>query len=170
MTPLGATPHAPEVLAQAADLLDGLGLRWWLSAGTALGIHRDGALIPHDTDLDIGVLGGEELHPAVEAAFFGVGGSELRFMPWQRAFTVRGVIVDIYIFRRDGDLLVCDTECGRMSKPARLFDQFEMVEFSGRRYPMPSPAEDYLQVRYGPNWRIPRAEKRPWAEDAANLT
>src|SRR5690348_12103009 len=30
--------------------------RWWLEAGTCLGLHRDSDFIQHDSDLDFGIL------------------------------------------------------------------------------------------------------------------
>ena len=38
------------------DILNDIGLKYWLDAGTLLGIIRDGDLIPWDYDADIGIL------------------------------------------------------------------------------------------------------------------
>jgi phosphorylcholine metabolism protein LicD len=163
-------PHATEVLSAGADLLDGLGLRWWLSAGTALGVVRDGALIPHDTDLDVGVLDDPPgVLDRVHLTFAAAGWSSVRTMPYQAAYSSRGVILDVYAYRRDGDQLVADTECGRLAKPARLFDPLTWLPFAGRLYPLPTPPDEYLQVRYGPGWRTPAAAKGPWQHETAAL-
>lgn len=170
MTPLSALPHALDVLAAGADLLDDLDVRWWLSSGTALGAWRDGALIPHDTDLDVGVLDGPQVPPLLDAAFTAAGFVSVRRMPYQLAYRLRDVIFDMYLFRREAAELAADTDCGRLAKPARLVDDLASVELAGRRYPIPNPPEEYLRIRYGPGWRTPTRVKRPWAEDAANLT
>lgn len=169
MTPLRDLPHALEVLAAGADLLDDLGLRWWLSSGTALGAYRDGELISHDTDLDVGVLGNADDLKAIDGGFSAAGFTSVRVMAYQRAYSLRGVIFDIYLFTRAGDLLVVDTDCGRMTKPARLVESLAWVELGGREYPIPNPPDEYLRIRYGQGWRTPAAGKRPWSEDAANL-
>lgn len=166
---LGDCPHAPEVLAAGADLLDGLGVHWWLSSGTALGIHRDGGLIPWDTDLDVEVLDGPGLLDTIDTAFRRSGFQSARMMPYQRAYRSRGVVFDIYAYRRDGEDLVVDTEHGRMAIPSRLVERPARVEFVGHVYPMPHPVEEYLTVRYGPDWSTPTRAKRPWQYDAANL-
>jgi phosphorylcholine metabolism protein LicD len=167
---LADTPHAAEVLAAGADLLDGLGLWWWLSAGTALGVVRDGRLIPHDTDLDVGVLDDPPgVLDRVHLAFAAVGWAPARTMPYQRAYTSRGVIFDVYAYRRSGDQLVADTDCGRLAKPAGLFDPLAWLPFAGRLYPLPSPPAEYLQVRYGPGWRTPTRSKGPWQAETAAL-
>lgn len=169
MTALGDCPHAPEVLAAGADLLDGLGVHWWLSSGTALGVHRDGGLIPWDTDLDVEVLDGPGLLDTIDTAFRGGGFEPVRAMPYQRAYRSRRVVFDIYAYRRAGDELVADTEHGRLTTPSRLVEHPARVEFADRVYPMPNPVEEYLTVRYGPDWSTPRRSKRPWHHDAANL-
>jgi phosphorylcholine metabolism protein LicD len=163
-------PHATEVLAAGADLLDGLGVHWWLSAGTALGVVRDGRLIPHDTDLDVGVLDDPPgVLDRVHLAFATAGWVLARLMPYQRAHLSRGVIFDVYAYRRDGDRLVADTDCGRLSKPAHLFAELTWLEFAGRCYPLPSPPSEYLEVRYGPGWRMPAGTKGPWQAETAAL-
>jgi phosphorylcholine metabolism protein LicD len=46
-----------EVLAHWTEVADELGITWWADYGTLLGAVRNGGLIPHDKDLDIGMLG-----------------------------------------------------------------------------------------------------------------
>ena len=45
--------NAIPILQKGCEVLENLGLKYWLSAGTLLGIHRDKKLIDHDTDIDI---------------------------------------------------------------------------------------------------------------------
>mgnify|MGYP001030261023 CR=1 FL=1 len=42
-----------------AKTLTDLNAKWWLDAGNLLGAYRDGKMIAHDTDFDIGVLATE---------------------------------------------------------------------------------------------------------------
>lgn len=166
---LADQPQAVEVLAEGARLLDMLKVHWWLSAGTALGVYRDGCLIPWDNDLDVGVREDPGVFDLLDKTFPPSGFESLRSTPYQRAYTRRDVVFDIYVYRVEGDLLVAHTEHGRLVKPARLISELAYVEFGGESYPMPSPPEDYLRVRYGDDWRTPRASKRNWIEDAAHL-
>ena len=48
-------PHAGEVLKLGVEKLE----NYWVSAGTALGLYREGDLIEGDTDLDIEMVGFE---------------------------------------------------------------------------------------------------------------
>ncbi len=45
-----------ELLCATADLLERESIDYWIEAGALLGSQRDGALIPWDGDLDIGVM------------------------------------------------------------------------------------------------------------------
>jgi len=43
------------MLLKTIDILNEKGFKYWLEAGTLLGIFRDGDLIPWDYDADIGI-------------------------------------------------------------------------------------------------------------------
>ena len=40
--------------------------------------------------------------------------------------------------------------------PARLFARLQEATIDGTKYLVPSPAEDYLQFKCGPEWRTPK--------------
>ena len=162
-------PQAAEVLAAGAGILDDLGAHWWLSSGTALGIYRDGRLIPHDNDLDVGVLDAPELRGRIVAALRRAGADVFVDQPCQVASRLRDVVFDVRIFYRVEDQLVTDTEFGQMRKPARLVADLVTVEFDGRSYPLPNPPDEYMAVRYGPDWRTPKTSKGLWTHEAHNL-
>lgn len=165
--PLAEKPQAKDVLRAAAEVLDGLGVKWWLSAGTALGFHRDGGFIAHDTDIDVGVEG---LDPNLVKAFLDAGFVEYRFdQDFQRAFSKNDVIFDIYIFQKEGSKMVSKTAVGRIVKPYKLFTHLDLLLFDNKLYPVPSPIERYLEVRFGKTWRIPQTSKGNWMDDAACL-
>src|SRR6185503_20920991 len=109
-------------MAQAANVLDRLA-PWWVASGTALGLVRDGGLIPHDTDIDFEMLGepGSSWLDVVEAELLAAGFTRTRRTPFQRAVTMADVVVDVTFWYVDGDDLVCDHDWGQMRQPARLF-------------------------------------------------
>ena len=45
-----------ELLCSTADLLERESIEYWMEAGALMGSERDGALIPWDGDLDIGMM------------------------------------------------------------------------------------------------------------------
>lgn len=155
-------------------MLDSLGIRFWLSAGTALGLYRDGDFIPHDTDLDIGTLEITGRFDEMDRAFDEAGFSRLEAThpsltdKFQRAYLFLGVLFDIYSYTREGDTIVAYTDSGKLVKPYGLFEDLNGVRFRGRAYPLPDPIEDYLEMRYGPDWRTPKTQKDAWTVDAAS--
>lgn len=153
-----------SVLKQGWDLLDGYHV--WLSAGTALGLYRDGRHIPHDTDIDLGIL-----------CQWGDGITDL--LPWsllrrmtyeghtmQLAYVKDRIIFDVYFFYEEGDLAINYNDAGVMHKPLSFVKNLEPLEHNGATYQVPSPIEDYLAYRYR-DWKTPTEGKRPWYEDAA---
>ncbi len=44
--------------------------------------------------------------------------------------------------------------------PSHYFENFEYVEFYGMKLRAPAPVEEYLEFRYGKDWRIP---KKDWS-------
>ena len=49
-------PHRLYVFKAIIDLLNDLGVKWFISDGTLLGWYRHKAMIPHDYDLDLAIL------------------------------------------------------------------------------------------------------------------
>jgi hypothetical protein len=160
-------------MREGAELLDDLGVNWWLSAGTLLGAYRDGLsdeFLLRDTDIDIGVEGSGKFD-SIMLVFTRAGFSPFRHYDmggkWaQLCFKKDDVLFDIYFFNRDGESLINHNEHGYMVKPCDLFD-YHTLMIGGYEYPVPE-CERYLEIRYGKDWMIPKG-KEGWESQAANL-
>ena len=63
-----------EALQAAGEILDGMGIPWWLEAGTCLGAIREGDFIGDDYDIDLGIPPGYDGQwDAIIAGFFKLG-------------------------------------------------------------------------------------------------
>jgi hypothetical protein len=155
------TPDAERLLRDAKRIFDGQGVVFFLRQGTCLGAVRDGALIPWDDDLDLGSI--------IDAHGF----SEEMIEPTAQAFREidcyvdvnhEGLYTSVRIFR---DRIRIDWQCYRVVQgtiahypgvpfPARLFMELAEVEFLDDTYHVPSPPEEYLTIKYGPDWVTPK--------------
>jgi len=159
--PFGINPlndNAPEVLKQA-HLLD---ITYWLAAGTLLGLYRNGDFIPGDTDIDIEVEGYKGVDRCLFATFEHMDLIRTVYdsgRPMQIAFIYKEVIFDIYIFWREGESMINHNDQGTMEIPGRFYDDLGTLKTKYGKFPVPSPTEDYLVIRYGSDWRMPQKHK-----------
>lgn len=155
----------PELsMVEAIRELEQVGLEPWLSHGAALGIHRDGRLIPWDSDVDVGVLLDWKDRPkppmlnwekcsALCAATY--KGALVTFK-----FMYRGVLIDVvYYYRgfRDPETVTVISRFGFTHYPLELIDcELEDVEIAAGTVPMLETTEEFLIYQYGEDWRVPK--------------
>lgn len=166
---------ARNTLKVASQILEKLPITWWLSAGTALGAFRDNfsdEYFEKDTDIDIGILGTSCEDTLVEAFKKHMQLKEVNHAMGshlsQIVFSDNDIIVDFYFFEIEGDNAVNYNFAGKMVKPLRMVNPPEPMIVNGTSYPMPTPIEEYLEVRYGFDWNTPKPHT-VWIDHAANL-
>ncbi len=152
---------AERLLLEVKQIFDEQSLIFFLRQGTCLGAVRDHALIAWDDDLDTGSIFGlhgfteEAIAPAVEA--LRANGC---YVEVQRDELYTAVKIMKYRIR-------IDWQCYRVVKgtiahypgvpfPVGLFTELTEVDFLGTSFLVPSPPEDYLRFKYGPDWRTPK--------------
>lgn len=182
--------RAMRMLRDVTDILDDAGVRYWLEAGTLLGIVREQRLLPWDTDMDIAIRG--EDYPrllacmrrlwlvgyrlrmkrhVVDTEACRIGTPRLLKVRTRRMLFFRGdLLLDIFInFKANGRYhwtIGRDDFITHLSAPARFYEQLDQLEFDGKVYPIPSNHEAYLAYRYG-NWRVPVKEWCCFSDDHA---
>jgi hypothetical protein len=152
---------AGQLLREAKEIFDDHGIVFFLRQGTCLGAVRDKALIPWDDDLDLGSIIGlhgfteDAIEPAV-AAF--------RAIECYVEVIHDGLYTSVKIMKYR---IRIDWQCYRVVKgtiahypgvpfPVGLFTELTEVEFNGGKYRVPSPPEEYLRFKYGPDWITPK--------------
>ncbi len=157
------TELAKQMLKEAKEIMDPLGVPFFLRQGTCLGAVRDQAFIPWDDDIDLGCVIGlngltEEMIDPVLAAFRDRGyfvnvESNDR---WIAAGMMKSwVRIDLTFFRIIDDSIF---HFPMIWMPARLFASLKEIEFIGGNYLVPNPPEEYLRTKYGPDWVTPKED------------
>lgn len=153
-------------LKEAKEILDNLGVVFLLQSGSCLGAVRDTAFIPWDDDIDI-------------ASVMGVNGlTEETILAAMAAFRSRGYYVHKNYSILDGppyaishsvikDYARLDWSCmlevdgvirsyPGIQVPATSFTHPREIEFLGETFFVPNPPEEYLRLKYGEQWMVPR--------------
>lgn len=139
---------------------------WWVSAGSAIGLYRDGDFIPNDTDIDIGVRSkyGQD-HININ------GMTLIRTMDWRKRpiqtvfIDHNHCIFDIYYYYDDivENKLVTVSEYGLVhEKKGFIVKPNFNIKHLPTKYgilPFLDPIEDYLIDRFGDDWRTPKSKK-----------
>ena len=129
----------------------------WLTDGTLLGYHREGGIIPHDRDIDIGAPAREfgriweergQLPPG-----FKMYDTSRRHRGPKLYVAHRGWEADIYFYEDQGDRLCsfADEPQGGYSKPfpKDYIYPLQRASFLGETTWAPNRVEDYLRHAYG---------------------
>jgi hypothetical protein len=148
-------------LKEAKQILDGLGVVFLLGSGTCLGATRDKAFVPWDDDIDlvavVGINGLTEGSADIVAEAFRDRGYFVGEIDGAHSRTRMAVkdhvrlsveclrIIDDKIFAYPG-----------VQFPARMFTQPKEIEFMGEKFFVPNPPEEYLRLKYGAEWMVPK--------------
>jgi hypothetical protein len=154
---------AEDTLLTINGLLRAKGLQPFLMSGTLLGYHREGALLTHDKDVDLGLVGWEHqftiAQALLEAGHFEFDLSQLsgkdRFLV--SAHDLRnGMAVDFFLFHDRGDHYLHGIDFDMGFTQNFRFSKFGLVEvpFLGERFFVPDDIDRNLSENYG-DWRTP---------------
>ena len=154
---------ATQMLKEAKEIMDPLGVPFFLRQGTCLGAVRDQAFIPWDDDIDLGCVIGlngltEEMVDPIFDAFreHGYFVSSESNDHWIAAGMMKSSLrMDLTFFRIIDDNIF---HFPLIWIPARLFANLKEIEFMGGNYLVPNPPEEYLRIKYGPNWITPKED------------
>lgn len=180
--------YGRDVLAHVADVLEKHNIPAFAAYGTLLGFVRDNGFLPHDDDIDLGVLPGEWTpQRLLKVLLEEEEGFEFLF-----AFSYRGrvtefklqygqVPIDFFFYEDDGKKFFAGSyhyfpnvaypapnanSAQRVCEPRiEALDKFRVY---GIDFPVPSNTEHVLECLYG-NWRVPDTHwndsKHPGIED-----
>ncbi|WP_110655821.1 LicD family protein [Salinicola halimionae] len=143
-------------LAQLREDLTQYDIDFFLVSGTLLGCIREGAILGHDTDIDVGVMPEVSmtlLHQAIKNS----RRFKLQEIVSENTLYVvhpNGVKIDLFRhYKENGKLYHAGIKCRWWNSPFEL----EKRSFLGDQYFVPVDYDTYLTENYG-DWRIPIIE------------
>ncbi|GGW45000.1 hypothetical protein GCM10011452_36580 [Gemmobacter lanyuensis] len=169
-----ALDRAAVALADFAAEMDRAGAPWFVLSGTLLGIVREGGFLPHDYDIDAGIMA-DTVDPVALRARLNAGG---RFrctdLEWQTSFDrdgagqitvtrrpvfmkvchANGIYIDIFVHYREGGVIWHASSLFRWDNSDFTLSRYELA---GTPVLGPADADRYLTENYG-TWRIPVTE------------
>jgi len=161
---------AKQVLFIVADILKDLDIQFFLGGGTCLGAYREGDFIERDDDVDL-LTKAEEFVPKFPLLMKTLGET---FRGWK----IKGGHIPLRrtnrmsMFRHGQhwditSLFLIDNErwlphvLRHRIYPAYFFDNPEQIDFLGRKFNIPTPVTEYLELNYGSDYMIPRLGRFP---------
>jgi len=154
-------PTAEIVLKEIKQILDELGIKFFLHSGACLGAVRDNCIMPWDDDLDLGIIIGLN------------GFTEEMVSLIVSTFREKGYVVGVRY--QDSHISIpllkssvrTDLQCHHIINgnilhfpgiiiPLSIFTDLKEIDFLGEKYLVPNPPEEYLRLKYGEDWIIPK--------------
>jgi len=153
--------NAEKALGEVKSILDSFGITFFLLSGTCLGAVRDNGLMPWDDDIDLGSIIG--LHGFTEDSLDEIGtkfqeNGFLARLDWYGPNpyiqTVKhSTLVSWTCFPIRGDYI---EQFPSLNTPASFFTNLKEIDFLDDKYYVPNPPEEFLRLKYGDEWNIPK--------------
>lgn len=174
-----------SVLNEVQTILSELGITSFADFGTCLGLVREGALLKHDIDMDIGVIATPEEREKIRTTLERRG-----FKLWRQYYYQGNPVEDSYHYRRvkvDLNFYEMTDDYSRTwlfyTKPGHKYENswtrhvvqmtyspihgVKYEEFDGSLIALPEDPELLMTEKYGPTWRTPDKGWIYWESPAA---
>lgn len=153
---------ASRALADLNRIFSAQGIESFLVSGTLLGYEREGKLLDHDKDIDIGIVGWEKQFDLCVALqqdglfsipYQFIKGQDTHYMPINHKPT--GMVIDIFIYHPINGQLVTGVDFFFGYRQQFAFTPFELkkVRFLDVDMHVPQDTDLNLRENFG-NWRV----------------
>jgi len=144
-------------LVACKKAFDQASIPWVIMGGIVLGYARYKEIMEWDTDLDVGVFvelntyEWQSLYNALNINGFKFAKEKTDFI-----YCNRKAEFNMWMFHKNGDYYEAfpkSTPGIKFVEKAIWYDEPQIVDFLGSRYPMPNNMDDYLVCQYGTDWK-----------------
>jgi hypothetical protein len=169
---------AELVMEQCCKVLESENMVYRLTDGTVLGLYREGRFIEHDNDIDVDVLGDNqliELTGLLINSGLKLGRKVIYKGRIQQLvfFTKNHTIFDIVVWHKQNNHSIVNysERSYERIQDIKFFKEnnLDSIFFKGKEYPIPGPVEEWLEMRYGNDWKIPKTYKGDWKEECFDM-
>ena len=160
-----------RLLLEIKKIMDELNVVFFLRHGTCLGAVRDGQLIEWDDDIDIGsILGMNELdeqsiYKTVDTLKLHGFDAVVSESSFHIAVTLSksNIPIDWTCYKVIEDSIY---QYPAIKIPVEIYKNLKAIPLLESMFLVPNPAETYLTLKYGPDWRTPK--KNDYQDDIIN--
>ena len=171
-----------DMLLKTIDILNDNNIKYWLEAGTLLGVIRDGDLIPWDYDADIGIYADSiEDIMKLKMKFFPKYLIKKKFIntmwlpgnirvlkvktTWEKIKQLNFHLDLFCVYKVNNNYRWSDSNALKHVNQ-KFYDKLDVIDWEGRKIYIPSNAEEYLTLRYG-DWKTPEKKYNAGIQDGA---
>ncbi|XP_077981664.1 ribitol-5-phosphate transferase FKTN-like [Glandiceps talaboti] len=166
---------AKRILTQGKELLDQIGVRFWLSSGTCLGWFRECGVIGHSQDVDFGIWIKDYQNRIIPT--FNRYGLNLKHLfgkvedSFELSFLSGDTKLDMFFFYEEDEIMWNGgTQASTGKKFKYTFPQFTLcwTEFLGLKVRVPCETQSYIEANYGKDWNK-RVYEWDWKSSPPNV-
>lgn len=146
---------AINALKDIKNFFNKLNIKIFLVSGTFLGCIREGRILSHDYDIDIGIFN-ESINCDIAKAICKEGLfciHEYNTPGIIKVKHINGILIDIFIHYKEDDKVY---HLGGKAKWYNTLFELKEYEFLGEKYFGAKDSNLYLTENYGEDWRIPK--------------
>lgn len=153
-----------DVLIKTVKFFDDNNIRYWLHAGTLLGLYRDKQLIEYDTDIDLGMYDSDATASNFKHKFQQHMNSISMYLLKQDVSRHkyesqnRKIGVDLFFFKKAPKFYYHEAYQGCMSFPFECIDKQDKLIIGEQTFSIPMYVETFLANMYGSTWNIKNSE------------
>jgi len=159
----------PTIFRDTIRACESVGIKPFLVFGTLLGHVREGGLIAHDDDIDLGFMDEDfQKSDLLSEAMLKKGYKVRRkddYMISMAHPRCREFFIDFWrVYNKDGQMLIGMTGQGENNGkfftyvfPSEVFSSFRRVTFLRQSVLIPQEPENFLSITYG-NWKSPQKD------------
>lgn len=179
-----------ETIHYLQNLFGEIGCKFFFDMGTLLGIIRDGQLLKHDIDIDVGVFVDSEQQKQAIREMLVLRGNDILYSYnvdgigiVEESYVHSGIKFDINFYTREPEVDVCyllyyDPEKVYESKDEMSVVRLEcstiediiQIDFNGAPINIPTDSKFYLEQRYGKTWTVPDKNYVYWKGPSTHFT